>query len=156
MRKNIVPVKTGRVETAGDWLDLGELAEVEISSEDPSHPIEAALQPNLGPGWRAAEPGRQTIRLLFDEPQRVRRIQLQVNEEHQARTQELVLRWSDDRGKNYREIVRQQYNFTPSGSTTEREEYTLNLSGVTALELEITPDISHSAAKASLARLRVG
>lgn len=156
MRKNIVSVDSKGVENEGDWLDLGEVAQVEISSEDPGHPIEAALQQNGGAGWRASEPGPQRIRLLFDEPQRVQRIELQVNEESQTRTQELVLRWSDDQGKNYREIVRQQYNFNPSGSRTEREEYTVNLSGVTALELEIIPDISRSAAKASLARLRVG
>jgi hypothetical protein len=155
MRKTIVAVGPHGVEKEGDWLDLAELAQVEISSEDPAHPIEAALQQNGGAEWRAAEPGPQKIRLLFDEPQRVQRIELKVNEENQPRTQELVLRWSDDGGKNYREIVRQQYNFN-SGSRTEREEYTVNLSGVTALELEIIPDISRSAAKASLARLRVG
>jgi hypothetical protein len=42
MRKRIVPV--GQVpQPDGDWLDLGSLAEVEISSEDPEHPIESAL-----------------------------------------------------------------------------------------------------------------
>jgi len=154
MRKNIVPRETPREATAGkDWLDLANIAQVEISSEDPAQPIESALQP-VGPsGWRAAESGPQVIRLLFDQPQRVTRIYLLINEEERPRTQEFVLRWSRDRGQIFHEIVRQQYNFNPPGTTTEQEEYTVDLSGVTTLELEIVPDTGGSAAKASLGRL---
>jgi hypothetical protein len=157
MRKNII-AREPRSE-AGDqqeWLELGKLAQVEISSEDPSHPIESALRPGEGSGWRAAEPGLQLIRLLFDQPQRISRISLLINEEELRRTQEFVLRWSQDHGRTYREIVRQQYNFNPPGTTTEQEDYTVDLAGVTALELDIMPDISGSGAKASLARLRLG
>ena len=41
------------------WLDLAQLAQVEITSEDPAFPIEAALIPGTHPGWRAAHPGAQ-------------------------------------------------------------------------------------------------
>ena len=58
-------------------------------------------------------------------------------------------------GRTYREIVRQQYNFNPPGTTSELEDYTVDLSGVTGLELSITPDIGGSGARASLARLRL-
>jgi hypothetical protein len=51
--------------------------------------------------------------------------------------------------------LRQQYNFSPPGATCEREDYDVNLNGVTALELRIVPDISHGSARASLAQLRV-
>jgi hypothetical protein len=53
----------------GPWLDLEDLVEVERTSEEVAHPIEVALLPAGGPGWRAAEPGEQTRRLLFYEPQ---------------------------------------------------------------------------------------
>jgi len=137
------------------WLDVQRLAQVELTSEDAAYPIEAALMPSAGSGWRAAQAGEQTIRLQFDEFQRVRRIQLVFQEDQQARTQEFVLRWSPDGGQSYREIVRQQYNFSPPGVTHEFEDYAVDLAGVAALELRIVPDISGGEARASLAQLRI-
>jgi hypothetical protein len=137
------------------WMDIEGLAQVEITSEDVDYPIESALIPGPGPGWRAAQPGEQTIRLLFDEPLRLRRIHLVFREDKQERTQEFVLRWSPDNGQTYREIVRQQYNFSPPGASREVEDYTFDFDGVTALELKIVPDISGGSAQASLAQLRV-
>ena len=138
-----------------DWLDLERLAQVEITSEEVDHPIESAFNPGAGPGWRAAQPREQTIRLLFDEPLRLKRIHLVFQEDEQERTQEFVLRWSPDGGQSYREIVRQQYNFSPPDAAREVEDYEMDLSGVTALELKIVPDISGGSARASLAQLRV-
>ena len=138
-----------------DWLDLERLAQVEITSEDADYPIESALIPGTGSGWRAAQPGEQTIRLLFDEPLRLRRIHLVFHEGERERTQEFVLRWSPDGGQSYREIVRQQYNFSPPDVAREVEDYDVDLDGVTALELKIVPDISGGSARASLAQLRV-
>jgi len=114
-----------------------------------------ALIPSAGSGWRAAQAGEQTIRLLFDDLQNVRRIQLLFREDQQARTQEFVLRWSPDGGQSYREIVRQQYNFSPPGVTREFEDYTVDLAGVTALELIIVPDLGGGDARASVAQLRI-
>ena len=136
-----------------DWLNLEELAEVEINSEDAAHPIEAALLG--GSGWRAAQPGRQTIRLLFPRPQHVRRILLAFVEPSVQRTQEYLLRWSGDGGLSFREIVRQQWNFSPPGASSQTEQHEVDLSGVGVLELIITPDIGNSQAFASLARLRL-
>jgi hypothetical protein len=138
-----------------DWLDLGRLARVEITSEDAGHPVESALTADGGPGWLAGEPGEQTIRLLFDDPQPLRQIQLVFEEESRERTQEFVLRWSGDGGRSYREILRQQYTFSPPGATREVEDYVVNLQGVTVLELGIVPDISRGDARASLTRLRL-
>ena len=146
--QNIVPVDQG-------WLDLQNLAQVELTSEDAANPIEAALVPSGGLGWRAAQAGEQTIRLLFDELQRVKRIQLLFHEAKQVRTQEFVLRWSPDGGQSYREIVRQQYNFSPPSVTREFEDYAVDLAGVTALELRIVPDIGGGDARASVAQLRI-
>ena len=156
MRKRIIGHGPREVSAAEPgWLDLERLAQVEITSEDVDHPIESALVPNIGPGWQAAQPGEQTIRLLFDEPQRLRRIHLVFYEGDLERTQEFVLQWSSDGGQSYREIVRQQYNFSPPEATREVEDYDVDLDGVTALELRIVPDISGGSSRASLMQLRV-
>ncbi|MFZ4534749.1 hypothetical protein [Propionivibrio sp.] len=156
MRKRLITeVKQGASAATGEWLDLEELAEVEISSEEAGYPIESALLPGETLGWRAAVAGKQTIRLLFSQPQRLRRIHLFFVETSSQRTQEYVLRWSADGGHSFREIVRQQWNFNPQGATTETEEHQIELSGVTVLELIITPDISGGNAVASLAQLRI-
>jgi hypothetical protein len=156
MRKRIIPpVQQENIPPDLEWLDLEALAEVEITSEDAAHPIESALLPGRASGWRAAGPGRQTIRLLFNHPQRLRRIWLQFVEAHAERTQEYVLRWSPDGGHSFREVVRQQWNFSPQGSTNETEDHHVDLSAVTVLELSILPDIGGGNAVASLAQLRL-
>lgn len=155
MRKVIIGHDQRSATMEQGWLSLEDLARVEVTSEDPSHPIESALQPNGGTGWRAADPGVQVIRLAFDHPMAVRRIMLTIEEEERPRTQEFVLRWSNDDGASYHDLVRQQYHFSPPGTMTEQEEFTVNLAGVTSLELEIIPDIDKGPAKASLARLRL-
>ena len=154
MRKRLI-YEDPQPTAAADWLKLDELAEVEISSEDARHPIESALLAGAGSGWRAAVPGQQTIRLLFAQPQQLRRIRVRFVETAMQRTQEYLLRWSGDAGQPFREIVRQQWNFSPEGSVTQTEEYRVDLSGVTVLELIITPDIGNEHAVASLAELRI-
>jgi hypothetical protein len=156
MRKRIIGQGPREVAAAEPgWLDLDLLAQVEITSEDADYPVESALIPGTGLGWRAATPGEQTIRLLFDEPRNLKRIHLLFHEGEQVRTQEFVLCWSPDRGQSYREILRQQYNFSPPETTREVEDYEIHLGGVTALELKIVPDISGGSARASLAQWRV-
>jgi hypothetical protein len=156
MRKRSISTHTGDGPAAAiDWLDLGQIAQVELTSEDPAHPIEAALGSGAGSGWRAAGPGPQVIRLFFDRPQQLRRIHLVFQEDVQPRTQEFVLRWSPDGGRSYREVLRQQYTFSPPGATREVEEYQVDLADVTVLALEIAPDVSGGSARASLATLRL-
>ena len=156
MRKRLIGTDLPEAPAAAPgWLDLDLLAQVEITSEDADHPIESALIPGTGPGWRAAQPGEQTLRLRFDEPTTLKKIHLVFQEGEQGRTQEFVLRWSPDGGQSYREIVRQQYNFSPPETAQEVEDYDIDLDGVTALELEIVPDISGGRALASLARMRL-
>ena len=138
-----------------DWIDIDETATVEVSSEDPAFPVEAALIPGASQGWRAAQPGTQSIRLIFDEPQRLKRVEVAFDEHKTPRTQEFVLRWSPDRSGSFREIVRQQWNFSPPHTTREVETYNLDLPNVAVLELVITPDKSGGNSHASLASLRV-
>ncbi|MCM0081137.1 hypothetical protein L4X63_05995 [Geomonas sp. Red32] len=154
MRKTIVPLQENHQETVR-CLNLDAIARVEVTSEDPSHPIEAALVPPVGEGWRAATPGKQLIRLKFDQPQHIRVIALTIKEPEHPRTQEFVIRWGHGGGE-LQEIVRQQFNFSPPGTTTEQESYDVDLPGVEALEIEINPDLSSPHARATLARFRVG
>lgn len=153
MRKRIIGQVQEGNEPPGDWLNVEELAEVEITSEDAAHPIESALVSGGTTGWRAAGPGKQTIRVLFASPQRVRRIWLNFLETRTGRTQEYVLRWSPDGGQSFREIVRQQWNFSPDGATRQTEDHHVDLPAVTVLELSIIPDISGGSAIASLEKL---
>jgi|ERR1019366_751871 hypothetical protein len=137
------------------WLDLDREAVVEVTSEEKEYPVESALVSGEMRGWRAADSGAQTIRLIFDEPQRLARIALVFEETDTERTQEFVLRWSPDSGRSFREIVRQQWNFSPPNSIRDVEEYRVELSGVNVLELVIVPDISGGVARASLKSLRL-
>jgi hypothetical protein len=137
------------------WLDLDRAAVVEVTSEEKEYPVESALVSGEMRGWRAADSGTQTIRLIFDEPQRLTRISLVFEETETERTQEFVLRWSSDGGRSFQEIVRQQWNFSPPNTVREVEDYRVDLSGVTVSELVIVPDISRGAARASLKSLRL-
>ena len=138
-----------------NWLDLGRIATVEVTSEDPAFPIESAFGAEDTSGWRASEGGEQHIRLVFDQPVRLHRIQLRFHEAESERTQEFTLRWQPASGGSAKEIVRQQWNFSPTGSTAEIENYTVNLDAVSAIELAIRPDLSRREEVASLASWRL-
>jgi hypothetical protein len=156
MRKHLISLTPQNAEVHRDQeIDLGSSASVEVTSEDHDHPIESALIPGESKEWRASEPGTQIVRLVFDQPQKLKRISLLFKESETDRTQEFVLRWSPDRVGSFREIVRQQWNFSPPHTTTEVEEYRVELSEVAVLELIITPDIGGGLARASLQSLRI-
>src|SRR5207237_5933902 len=120
MRKRLITPtpETGRSRSEG-WLDVQRAAIVEITSEEKDYPVESAFVSGEAQGWRAAEPGPQTIRLVFDQPQRLKRISLVFEEKETTRTQEFVLRWSGDGGNSFREIVRHQGNFSPPATIRE-------------------------------------
>jgi hypothetical protein len=142
MRKSIVtPEPATATPIADNWRDLERIARVEITSEDPSFPIEHALGKAPSSGWRAATTGPQVIRLHFDEPQTIHRIALKFVETSAERAQEFAVYAGS--GTDLREIVRQQWNFSPHGTTEELENYTVDLSGVSTLEVRIDPDRSH-------------
>jgi hypothetical protein len=93
--------------------------------------------------------------LIFDRPQRLKLISLVFEENEISRTQEFVLRWSSDSGTSLREIVRQQGSFSSPETATEVEEYRVEHSNVTVLELTIMPNMSGGTARASLKSLRL-
>jgi hypothetical protein len=155
MRKKVIRVPQTAPTRDEGWLDVNQAASVEVSSEDENFPIESALIGDEKRGWRAAEPGSQTIRLIFDSPQRLSRIWLAFQDSEVSRTQEFVLRWSSRVGQPFREIVRQQWNFSSPAGVREIEDYAVDLVDVGVLELTIVPDKSGGAARASLAKMRL-
>ena len=156
MRKRIIGTKPTDVpESASAWLPLEKIASVEVTSEDALHPVETALVPGANAGWRAAQAGEQTVRLIFDSPQQLRRIRLVFRERESERSQEFVLRWSPDNGQTFHEIVRQQWNFNPQTAAEEIEDYQVELQGVMVIELKIIPDKSGGEAHASLTQFRL-
>lgn len=158
MRKSIVtPSTSAATPLREQWRELDRIARAEITSEDELFPVEHALGKTSTTGWRAATTGQQIIRLHFDEPQSIHRIQLHFVDRTAERTQEFVLLAGS--ATELHEIVRQQWNFSPQGTTEELEDYTVNLASITTLELRIDPDRSHdpslSTGYASLQSLRV-
>jgi hypothetical protein len=150
MRKRIVELRDTRLPAESDagWLNLSEIATVEVTSEDERFPIETVFAGHSGPGWRAARPGKQILRIIFDEPVAVRRIRLRFDEPESERTHEFTLSWCSAAG-TCKEIVRQSWNFNES-ATTEIEDYQVNLDGVATLEVAIRPDITDNDGFATL------
>jgi hypothetical protein len=141
--------------SAQDWLHVDRLASVEVTSEENGYAIECALVRGEKRDWRAANAGSQIIRVIFDEPQKLRRIWLVFEDTENTRTQEFVLRWSADSEHSFREIVRQQWNFSQPDAIRETEDYAVEIPGAKVLELVIVPDIRGGAARASLKNLRL-
>lgn len=157
MRKRIIGhlvEKDHSQSTEQPWLDIESMVDVEISSEDEAHPIESALLAGNSSGWRAADAGEQTVRLVFNDPQPIKRILLEFEETRVDRTQEYVLRWTNESGQT-QDIVRQQWNFSPNGATNEVEHYEVELAEVKILELSINPNSSDENAIATLKQWRV-
>jgi len=128
MRKRLLTTPQDAPLLDEDWLNLDGAVVVEVTSEEMDNPVESALVSGEMRGWRAADAGTQTIRLVFDESQTLKRIALIFEEKEIERTQEFVLRWSGDLGGSFQEIVRQQWNFSPPNTTREAEESRVALS----------------------------
>ena len=141
--------------TTGE-IDIAAVATVQVTSESPDHPIDHAFDLHRGPGgtrWIAGEPGEQTVTLAFDAPQTINQILLEVEEPEVARTQDLQLSLSCDGGRTYRELLRQEFNFSPDGTTFEREKWTVSAQEVTHLRLVIKPDKGSKPCRATLTSL---
>ena len=102
MRKRLItPTPQDAPSPNEDWLDLDSAAVVEVTSEEKGYPVESALVSGETQGWRAADSGTQTMRLIFDVPQQIKRIWLVFEETEAERTQEFVLRWFSNGGHSF-------------------------------------------------------
>jgi hypothetical protein len=130
------------------WLDLDALADVTI--------VVSGRRVERSRGtWSADHPGEQLIDIRFHHPTSVGRLRVVSSETVQSRTQELTIWASLHRGEQHREVLRQQFNFSPHGATEEVEEYAVQLETVSAIQLRIVPSIDGRPAVAHVRELRV-
>src|ERR1700732_3383118 len=148
---------TTNARAAGE-IDIAGCATISYSAEDPAHPVEHMLDGRSGPEatrWMSARPDTtEHIVIEFDRPQTISRILYEVEETMRERTQEVRVEVSEDRGQSYRQILVQEYNFSPGGATYQREEQRFNLLQVTHLRFTIVPNKSGSGT-ATLTALRL-
>ena len=156
LRKQVVPKRSSELASFEGKISIADVATVQVTSEEAGHPIDNAFDHNQGPGgsrWIADGPGEQTVILLFDSPQTIRQIGVEVEELAVSRTQELSVSVSSDGGRTYRELVRQEFNFSPPGTSFERELWSTSAGAVTHLRLEIKPDKGGRVGRATLTSL---
>ncbi len=135
---------------------IAETATVLVTSELPDHPIDHMCDGQRGPGstrWIAEQAGDQTVVLAFDTAQNINMVSLEIEETEVSRTQEVTLATSRDGGQTYRELLRQEFNFSPSGTTFEHEEWRLAAEGITNLRVWIRPDKGGQPCRASITSL---
>jgi hypothetical protein len=158
LRKRQLEVDGATRARAADEVDIASCAAIAYSSENPAHPVEHLLDERSGPGatrWISARPDViEQIVLEFDQPQTISRLVYEVEEAVRERTQEVRVEVSEDRGRTYRQLLVQEYTFSPRGATYQREEQRLNLHQVSHLRLTIVPNKSGSGT-ATLTSLRL-
>jgi hypothetical protein len=156
LRKHLLTAPPPATASPPGAKDIAVIATVWVTSEAADAPIEHAFDPHGGPGgtrWVAAGPGEQRLILAFDTPQTLGTIRLEVEEPEVSRTQVLHVSVSRDGGQTYRELRRQEYTFSPPGTTFEREEWAVTVAGATHLQLVITPDKGGAPCRATLTSL---
>lgn len=135
---------TGAVNThSANTIDIIRNAEVIATSDSEDFPLDNIVDASTGPGssqWVAGSSGPQILIFKFDTPQNISGIVYEIEERELARTQEVCFEASTDAGAHFREIMRHEYNFSPDGSTFQREELKLNLPLTTDLKMIIKPD----------------
>jgi hypothetical protein len=141
-----------------DEIDISACATVAYSSEVPAHPVEHLFDTSQGRGGTRWLSGRadfpEQLQIEFDQPQSIRRLLFEAEERGRARTQEVRVEVSTDGGNTYRQILVQEYTFSPEGATFQREDLRFELDGVTHLWLTIVPN-KNGSGMASLTSLRL-
>ena len=154
LRKKIMPSATEAARPApADTIDIIRNAEVIATSESENFPLDNIVDGSTGPGssqWVAGSTGPQTLIFKFDTPQNISSIVYEIEEQEVARTQEVCFEISTDSGAHFREILRHEYNFSPDGSTFQREELKLDLPQITDLKMSIKPDKGNLNCRAKL------
>jgi F5/8 type C domain len=139
-------------------IDIARQATLNYSSEHPDHPLEYLIDGHCGRGatrWAGARPDQtERIVLEFDHAQRINRLVYEVEEDRQERTQEVRVEVSSDHGRTYRQVLAQDYTFSPQGATFQHEDLRLDLSTITHLSLTIVPNKGGSGV-ATLTSLRL-
>jgi hypothetical protein len=156
LRKHLLTTQPLAMVSPSGAKAIAAIATVWVTSEAADAPIDHVFDQHGGPGgsrWVAAGPGEQRLILAFDTPQTLRTISLEVEEPEVSRTQVLHVSVSSDGGQTYQELRRQEYTFSPPGTTFEREVWAITVEGATHLQLVITPDKGGAPCRATLTSL---
>jgi F5/8 type C domain len=141
-----------------DEIDVAGCATIAYSSENPAHPVEHLFDGRSGPGasrWISARSDTiEHIVLEFDQPQPISRLVYEVEETERERTQEVRVEVSEDQGRTYRQLLVQEYTFSPGGATYQREEQRLDHLQASHLRLTIVPN-KNGSGTATLTVLRL-
>jgi hypothetical protein len=158
LRKRPLEADEAKNARAADELDIAGCATIAYSSEDPAHPIEHLLDGRSGQGathWSSARPDTiERIVVEFDQPQAISRLVYEVEEAIRERTQEVRVEVSEDGDRMYRQVLAQEYTFSPRGATYQREEQRFNLRNISHLRLTIVPN-KNGSGTATLTALRL-
>jgi hypothetical protein len=129
LRKRPLEADAATSTRAADEIDIAGSATVAYSSENPSHPVEHLLDGRSGPGatrWISARPDTiEHIVVEFDQPQAISRLVYEVEEAERERTQEVRVEASEDGGRTYRQILVQEYTFSPGEPPTSAKSSAL-------------------------------
>ncbi len=144
--------------SSADEIDIASCGTIAYSSEDSAHPVEHLLDRRDGPGgsrWVSARPDvTEQILIEFDRPQVISRLLYDVEELGRERTQEIRVEVSEDEGRTYRQILVQEYTFSPGGATYQHEEQRFSPVRVSHLRLTIVPN-KNGSGPATLTTLRL-
>ncbi len=158
LRKRSLDAPAAENFRADGEIDVAQSATIRYSSERPTDPVEHLFDGQDGPGaprWVSARPNvSEQIVVEFDEPQPLSRLIYAAEEREFERTQEVRVEISEDGGRSYRQILVQEYNFSPRGATFEREDQRVERRQASHLRLTIVPNKSGSGT-ATLTALRL-
>ena len=158
IRKRLMSEQSLRPPERLGEIDIANHATLAYSSEDPAHPVEHLIDGHYGRGsthWASARTDTtERIVLEFDHPQQISCLVYEVEECRQERTQEVLVEVSSDHGRTYRQLLVQEYTFSPQGAIFQHEELRLELPAITHLMLTIVPNKSGSGV-ATLTALRL-
>ena len=158
MRKRLMSERVSECADGLDETDVASLAIFHYSSEDPDHPLEHLIDGRGGRGgtrWASARPNTtERIELEFEPAQQISHIVYEVEEHREERTQEVRIEVSADHGSTYRQVLAQDYTFSPEGATFQHEDLYLEERPITHLRLTIVPNKGGSGV-ATLTSLRL-
>lgn len=144
MRKRLMSEQVSDCAGGQGRIDIAGLASFRFSSEDPKHPLDHLIDGCCGRGatrWAGAQADTtECIELEFEPAQEISRLIYEVEESGVERTQQVRVEISTDQGRIYRQVLAQDYNFSPCGATFQREEIDLNARPITNVKLTIVPN----------------
>lgn len=158
IRKRLLDGARLPLEASGTELDLTTGATIGYSSEEPAHPVDSLFDGRDGRGgtyWESARENiNETLLIEFDHSQNISRLIFEAEECQLERTQEVRLEVSCDGGASFRQLLVQDFVFSPRGATFQREDLRVAVEGASHLRLTIVPN-KNGSGRAKVTSLRL-